>query len=156
MLTRAGYLTRISPASVPGPITALRVAPDGVRVAMAVGTGASSRLLLGAVVRLAGRFYITGVIPLGPGLTGVTALTWYDEDQLLVAASGFRKGLWQVPANGDHGRYLSGQSGIESVTAAGPQNPMYLSLASGQLEESVGIGEFWRPIADGKAVTYPG
>jgi hypothetical protein len=73
-----------------------------------------------------------------------------------VAASGSRTGLWQVPANGDHGRYMSGQSGIESVTAAGPQNPMYLSLASGQVEESVGIGEFWRPIADGKAVTYPG
>jgi hypothetical protein len=61
-----------------------------------------------------------------------------------------------VPANGDHGTYLSGQSGIVSVAAAGPQNPMYLSLASGQVEKSVGIGEFWSVIADGKAVTYPG
>ena len=31
---------------------------------------------------------------------------------------------------------LADKSGIESVTAAGPQNPMYLSLASGQVEEA--------------------
>lgn len=157
MLPPTGKPVRVQLPSGLAPISALRVAPDGVRVAMAVGTGRAAQLVLGAIVRLAGNLYIpSSVVPLGPGLTGVTALAWYDEDQLLVVAGGSGKGLSLVPANGANGRHLPGQNGIVSVTAAGPQNPMYVSLASGQVEKSVGIGEFWNFITDGRAVTYPG
>src|SRR5215469_12539229 len=84
-----------------GPVTGLRVAPDGARVALIVGTGSASRMLLGAVARTGAGVGIIHTAPLAPGLVGLSALTWYDEDHVLAitqAAIGTR--LWDVPVNG--------------------------------------------------------
>jgi hypothetical protein len=43
-----------------------------------------------------------------------------------------------------------------SITAAGEQNPLYLGMSAGRLENSVGLGEPWRDIAAGWDATYPG
>jgi lipoprotein LpqB-like beta-propeller protein len=145
-----------------GDVTGIRVAPDGSRVAMIVGHGSSARLVLGAVVEDDPLSYtILRVVPLAAGLTGVTSLTWYDEDHLLAVSatrtkSGTQTSLWEVPVNGDSARPLTGLSDSVSITAAGPKNPLYLSLSTGQVEKSVGLDEPWTYIAAGRAATYPG
>jgi hypothetical protein len=142
-------------------VVSLRVAPDGVRVAMILGSGSSGRLVLGAVVHDAPGFYILPTVPLDAGLAKATSLSWYDEDHLLVvtapqAMTGAQTGLWDVPANGDSARQLNGQSGMVGVTAAGPENPVYLSLSTGKVERAVTLGEPWFGVTAGRAATYPG
>jgi lipoprotein LpqB-like beta-propeller protein len=140
-----------------GRITDLRVAPDGTRAAMIVGTGANAHLALAAITHDNGAFQLSTPDPLGPSLPPVTALTWYDEDNLLVVTgSGSRTQLWEVPVDGDNptSRYTVG--GILTVTAAGPGNPLYLGLAGNRLEKASGPN---RPLADipaGQAIIYPG
>jgi len=103
-----------------GPVTGLRVAPDGVRIAMIVGRGAAAHMMLGAIARSGAAVFITHVVPLAPGLVGPSALTWYDEDHVLAitrTAAGTR--LWQVPVNGDVATLKSAQPGMAAITAAG-------------------------------------
>ena len=146
-------------ASGLGHVTSLRVAPDGTRVAMIVGTGAKAHLELGYIMRNGLGFSITHLVPLGPSLSAVTALTWYDEDHLVAAAQQGTPGpqLWEVPVNGDGATSLQWtQRGlVTSIAAAGPQNPLYLTV-NGQLEKSVGLDELWTAITAGNAVEYPG
>lgn len=140
-----------------GPVTALRVAPDGVRVAMIAGRGSASHLTLGAIVHDSTGFSITHPVPLGPGLTDVSALTWFDTDHVLaVTKSELVTHLWNVPADGDGAASLGALAGMVSITAAGPLNPLYLGLKTGRLEKSVGINEPWTDVADGHAATYSG
>jgi hypothetical protein len=147
------------PVSLPigvGAVTGLRVASDGVRIALIVGRGASAHMMVGAITRSGGAVFITQAVPLAPGILGPTALTWYDEDHLLAitqSANGTR--LWEVPVNGDLPIPKSPQPGMASITAAGPQNSLYV-VSGGRLESSVGLGEPWRDITAGSAATYPG
>jgi lipoprotein LpqB-like beta-propeller protein/sporulation and spore germination protein len=141
-----------------GPVSAVRVAPDGVRVAMIAGRGRGAHLLLGAVVRQGTGFAVSRMVPLAPNLTSVSALTWYDEDHLLVVNQERQRGprLWEVPANGNGAQSLGRQPEMMSVTAAGPKNPLYLSLTSGRVEKSVGLAEPWTEVTAGRAAIYPG
>jgi len=147
------------PVSLPvgvGPVTGLRVAPDGVRIALIVGTGASAHMMVGAITRSGGAVFITQAVPLAPGLSGATALTWYDEDHLLaITQSAGATKLWEVPVNGDVAVPETPLPGVASITAAGPQNSLYV-VSDGRLENSVGLGEPWRDITAGSAATYPG
>jgi len=149
------------PVSLPvgmGPVTGLRVAPDGVRIAMIVGTGARAHLMIGAITRSGGAVFITQAAPLAPGLPGPpTALTWYDEDHLLaITQSANGTQLWEVPVNGDLPVRQSVQPGMASITAAGPQNALYAGVSGGRLDSSVALGEPFRDITAGSAATYPG
>jgi hypothetical protein len=150
------------PAHLPGTITGLRVAPDGVRVAMIIGSGATAQVWLAAVKRGPIGYSITRPIPLGGQsatrvLTGVRALTWYDEDHLLVVAgSGSASQLWEVPVDGDSPSSEAKDSGITSVTAAGPLNPIYLGLSDRRLVRVVGLNQILLPITAGQAPVYPG
>jgi Lipoprotein LpqB beta-propeller domain/Sporulation and spore germination len=148
------------PVSLPigvGPVTGLRVAPDGVRIAMIVGTGAGAHMMVGAITRSGGAVFITQAAPLAPGLSGTTALTWYDEDHLLaITQSANGTQLWEVPVNGDLPVRRSVQPGMASITAAGPQNALYTGVSGGRLDSSVTLGEPFRDITTGSAATYPG
>jgi hypothetical protein len=140
-----------------GRVTDLRVAPDGNRIAMIVGTGASAHLVLAAVMRDHAGFLFSVPSPLGPSLPPLTALTWFDEDHLLVV-TGSREDseLWEVPVDGDNPTLLIRQAGILTVTAAGPGNPLYLGLAGSQLVRAVGLNQPLGDITAGQAVIYPG
>jgi hypothetical protein len=150
------------PQHLPGRVTGLRVAPDGVRVAMIIGSGPGAQVWLAAAKRGPTGFSITRPIPLGGQsatrvLTGVRALTWYDEDHLLVVTgSGAASQLWEVPVDGDSPTSEGKDSGITSVTAAGPGNPIYLGLSSRQLVRVVGLLQLLQPITAGQVPVYPG
>ncbi len=138
-------------------ITALRVAPDGVRVALIVSTKAGPRVLLAAVVRSTNQITLSSAGQLGADLADPSSLSWYDADHLLVvdqAQSGPQ--LFEVPVNGDRSTFQSVEPGMISITAAGPQNSLFATLQTGQLARSVGLGELWSTPLAGRAATYPG
>jgi hypothetical protein len=140
-----------------GDVTDLRVAPDGDRVAMIVGTHGSAHLVLAAAMRDGTGFLLSTPSRLGPALPPLTALTWFDEDHLLaVTGSGGDSQLWEVPVDGDSPKSLIRQAGILTVTAAGPGNPLYLGMAGGHLQKAVGPNQFQGDITAGQAVIYPG
>jgi Lipoprotein LpqB beta-propeller domain len=141
-----------------GPVTSLRVAPDGVRVALIVGEGARAHLVLAAAMRdSAGRFSLTRPAPLFSALPPVSALTWYDEDHLLVITrSGENSQYWEVPVDGNNPTSPVTLPGLTTVTAAGPGHPIYLGLANGGLQRAGGLNQPFVPITPGQAITYPG
>jgi Lipoprotein LpqB beta-propeller domain/Sporulation and spore germination len=150
-----GPKTQVRPPPGTGSVTALRFAPDGVRVALIRGEGASAHVVLAVAARNGTFFSLVHPIPLAPELTSVTALTWYDNDHLLaVAQSPVGTHLWEVPADGDSATALSGPTDITSITAAGRDNPLYLGLDTGRLEKSVGLGEPWTDVTEGHDVVY--
>lgn len=152
-----GHPVQVQPPRGFGQVTALRVAPDGNRVAMIVGTGAGAHLVLAAAMRDHTGFLLSAPDPLGPSLPPPVALTWFDEDHLLVA-TGIGEGsqLWEVPVDGDNPSRLVKQAGILTVTAAGPGNPLYLGLAGGRLDRLAGPNQPLADITAGQAVIYPG
>jgi hypothetical protein len=141
-----------------GPVTSLRVAPDGVRVAMIVGEGSRAHLALAAAMRdRTGGFSLTKPAPLFSALPPVSALTWYDEDHLLViTGSGADSQYWEVPVDGYHPTSLIKLPGLTTVTAAGPGHPIYLGLANGGLQRAPGLNQSLVPITPGQAIIYPG
>jgi len=149
------------PAHLPdlgGPVTSLRVAPDGVRVAMIVGEGTRAHLVLAAAMRdSGGGFSLTEPAPLFSALPPVSALTWYDEDHLLViTGSGENSQYWEVPVDGYNPTSLVKLPGLTTVTAAGPGHPIYLGLENGGLERATGLNQSLVPITPGQAIIYPG
>ena len=138
-------------------VTALRVAPDGNRVAMIVRAGKSVQLELAAIRHDSNAFQLTSTTQLGPSLPPLTSLTWFGEDHLLVVTgSGSSSQLWEVPVNGNNPTSLISSPGILTVTAAGPGNPMYLALAGNRLEEAAGPYQLLGGITAGQAIIYPG
>ncbi len=140
-----------------GPVTALKVAPDGVRVAMIVGTGPGAQVLLAAVVRADSAVMLSTAGRIAADLSDPSVLTWYDADHLLVvnqSASGPQ--LEEVPVNGNASTYEEIEPGMTTITAAGPHNLLFAGLQTGSLVKSLGLGELWNPLASGRAATYPG
>jgi hypothetical protein len=150
-----------------GYVTGIRVAPDGTRVALMVGSGAKAHLELGYILSNSPTsLTITHLLPLGPGLADVTAMTWFNDDQLVVSAtpvpSGIEQGsttqpqLWEVPADGDVATSLHAtEPDVTSITAAGPQSSLYL-ISNGRLLKSVSLGEPWAFVVAGQGADYPG
>ena len=140
-----------------GPVTSLRVAPDGVRVAMIVGQGAKAHLVLAAAMRDKTGFFLSTTAPLGSAPLGVTALTWYGEDHVLViAGSGQKSQYWDVPVDGDNAKSLITQPGMTTVTAAGQGHPIYIGLGNGGMERAFELNQSLAPITPGQAIIYPG
>ena len=142
-------------------ITALRVAPDGVRVAMiaSVSTinGPEKEVLLAAIVKTNDQVMLSSAVQLGADLTQPSALTWYDADHLLVVnQASYGPQLEEVPADGDRSSYQGIEPEMTSIAAAGPHNGLFVGLQTGHLARSVGLGELWSQFAPGHAATYPG
>lgn len=138
-------------------VTALRVAPDGNRVAMIVHTGKSFQLQLAAIRHYSNAFWLTNMTQLGLGLPRPTALSWSGEDHLLVVTgSGATSQLWDVPVDGSNPTSVIKQEGILTVTAAGSDYPAYLGLTDNRQESLAGPKQVPADITAGQAIIYPG
>jgi Lipoprotein LpqB beta-propeller domain len=144
------------PLDLAGPVTSLRVAPDGVRVAMIVGQGAKAHLVLAAAMRDKTGFFLSTAASLGSAPLGVTALTWYGEDHILVITRLGEPRYWDVPVDGDNPKSLIKLPGMTTVTAAGPGHPIYLGLEHSGMDRAVGLNQPFAPITPGQAIIYPG
>jgi Lipoprotein LpqB beta-propeller domain/Sporulation and spore germination len=162
-LTGAGRPVQVSFGSPIGPVTALRVAPDGVRVAMITGSGASSRLWLAAIAQNQNQPAIGQLVPIGTDVRDFADLSWYDASDVIVLAS-LPAGpvLYEVPVDGGQSSQISTESGTVSVaasdggplvTASGDDTLMQLPDASRSI---------WLPAGGGQAAVrgewpvYPG
>lgn len=157
-------------------VSALSVAPDGVRVALILAgqNGSGSGLQLAAINmnatsndqdgRPGGQFSgptIGRSIPLGPGITNSTAVAWYDADRLVVVTkSGTDSELEVVPVDG---RAASQQMAamqtpagvsVSSIAAANAQNAVVVGLSNGQLEGSAGFEGPWQSAGQGYQPIY--
>jgi WD40 repeat protein len=142
-------------------VTALRVAPDGVRVAMiasvSTGNGLVKEVVLGAILRSSDQVTLSSAGQLGADLTRPSALSWYDADHLLVVnQSSDGPQLEEVPVDGDRSSYQGIEPEMTSIAAAGPHNDLFVGLQTGHLARSVGLDELWSQFAEGHAATYPG
>ncbi len=110
------------PVSVPkplGPVTALRVAPDGVRVALVTGSGSGARLWLAAIVRSGNQATIGNPVPIGTDIADFTGLTWYDTgDVIALTQPPSGSELYEVPVDGGPSRPIATESGTVSIAAS--------------------------------------
>jgi hypothetical protein len=144
-------------------ITSLRVAPDGVRLAIVTGSGAQSRLWLAAVEHADGQVAIGSPVPVGTDIADFAALTWYDPSNLVVETqppSG--SVLYEVPVDGGQSRQIATESRTVAITASatgqlvaarGDGSLIQLPSPGGSIWEPAGVSAV--PVT-GRSPVYPG
>jgi hypothetical protein len=106
-----------------GPIDAVAVAPDGVRVAVIIGTGSARRAYAGQLVSEGDDRRLSQLRPIGSPLVSVRSLAWSDGTSLalLASAPGRPPLVWTAPVDGAPVLRLPGDNlpaNPESVAAA--------------------------------------
>ena len=139
-------------------VTALKIAPDGVRCAMIVSSASGSQLLIAAVVHTGPQAYIGSTVPISSENGHYTALAWYDADHI-IALSQTSSGpvLDEVAVNGETLQPLPAEQGTVSITADGSANPLVAGLSNGQMATLASLGGLWSGyVAAGRGPVYPG
>jgi len=137
-------------------ITDLRVAPDGVRVAMIIrNQNGASQVAIGAVTRNGAQLSIGPTVAVGAGIPDPAELAWYNAYNILVLAQpGPGARLYEVPVNGGAPGRIQAVPGTISITTNGAEITAATDL--GRLVTSSGPDEPWQPVTDGRAPAYPG
>ncbi|HEX7164402.1 MAG TPA: LpqB family beta-propeller domain-containing protein [Trebonia sp.] len=152
---------------VNGPYTELRVAPDGVRVALVSG---GNELTFGAISRPRGQnpqitlspvqeAPLTQIQPV-PQAVNFTALTWYGPDDVITLATP-GPAVTKYPVSGGTPQSLQADADMQTITASFGQ-PLIAGLPQGRMVADHGLTGSWMPIndgdtsADGSSPTYPG
>jgi hypothetical protein len=153
----------VAPAALPGnnqpldyKVLALKVAPDGVRVAMLVQLpGGSRQLILTPIVRSSDgpQLVFGGSTTVGATLTNPTAISWYDPDHLVVLEG---SQLFSVPASGGPAVPVGTvPPGTASISAASPSQ--IATEAGDEILASSGGGPGQAPTGlRGTDPAYPG
>ncbi len=156
-----------------GPVTALRVAPDGVRVALVTGSGAGARLWLAAIERGRNQMAIGKAekpVPIGTDVPGqFTDLTWYDTgDVIALTQQPSGPELYEVPVDGGQSRPIATESGTVSITASSAASGGSQLVAARNDNTLIQLpdpsGSIWRPVDNsaspatfhGTSPVYPG
>jgi hypothetical protein len=120
----------------------VRVAPDGVRVAMIVRFGASARILIAAISRNGNPSFTylaqaqqqpQQMLRVGSDVVDPGALTWLDPDHLLVLdrrAPG-KAQIYEVPLDGGASTQVATPSGAISLASNWPYGQVNPQLAVG-------------------------
>jgi Lipoprotein LpqB beta-propeller domain/Sporulation and spore germination len=141
-------------------ITALRVAPDGVRVALVVG---GTAIQFAAISRGTGGSTMVPEIAPGaispfsvPG-SGISDVTWYGPDNVIaLSGSGPEAQVTEYPVNGGTPTTVLHQTGMTNITASW-SSPLIASTSNGQLLYTESIGGGWVPLTfSGNSAVYPG
>jgi hypothetical protein len=150
----------------PGPFNALRVAPDGVRVAIIVD---GTTLNFGAIVsppastRASQAVIKIGLSPFYVTTTGTAtfmAVTWYGPDNVITLSQPGAT-LTEYPVNGGSSTSIPSQANISWITASsGSPLPLIAGLAKGAgLMANASLTGAWLPvpaITKGMSPVYPG
>lgn len=148
-----------------GPFNVLRVAPDGVRVAMIVN---GSILDFGAIANpqppaaranspaavkiVLSPFYVTAT-----GIAMFNAVSWYGPDNVITLTEP-GAALTEYPVNGGNATSIPSQAGIQSI-AASAGNPLIAEVGKGGLMTDTSLSGAWPPaptIKNGISPVYPG
>ena len=102
-------------------VTALKVAPDGVRCAMLVSGGGGTQLMVAAIVRSGAQSSIGPALPISAQNGNFTALTWYDADHVIALShSSGGPVLDEIAMNGETLVPVTAEAGTVSIAADGP------------------------------------
>jgi hypothetical protein len=139
-------------------ISALRVAPDGVRIAVIVRGKSPPQVQIGAVTRGKNAASIGQLVPIGQGIPDPTALSWYDADYLMVLDSpgGAGAELDRVPVNGGQPTRVPGVPERRIVSLATAGSHIVAGLRGGQIVTFGGLAGGWGPLVAGEDPAYPG
>ena len=153
------------PVSVPGlkgRIESLRVASDGVRIALVVQQGGVTQLQLGRIERAGTRdapaFSVTGLHALTPASENVTSVAWAGASRLVVLASetGGAQQIVYMSTDGSSGSALQGVSEAASVAATEDQDRPLLASYNGSVY-LLPVDANWKQIRPGGgSPVYPG
>lgn len=150
-----------------GPVTLLRVAPDGVRLAIVTGSGKGSRLWLAAIERPGDQVAIGDPVPIGTDISNrnvnFAALTWYDTgDVIVLTQPSSGPALYEVPVDGSQSRQVSTELGTLSITASGAGQLVAERDDDTLIQLPDPGGSIWGPAGAaqsqviGKSPVYPG
>lgn len=167
-VTKVCFLTCAPSGSTAPTIAKLRVAPDGVRVAMIVQSGSSSQVVLSAITSNPSYVYIGAAKPmrLGSDISDPGALAWLDSDHLLVLdhAGMVNSRIYEVPLSGGSSTQIATPRYAKWLAASwpdadhlprvvvgitGPQSQV-LSFNAGLLNRG------WSQVAKGTTPALPG
>jgi hypothetical protein len=145
--------------ATPAPYTSLRVAPDGVRVALVSGDAA---LRFGAIdVQQEGlrENQVSITITLSqvvdyPASGLFTGLTWYGPDSVITLTDAGPV-VTEYPVSGAPATPIPADTGLESITAS-YGHPLIAAQPHGQMVELAGLEGAWTGIDGGYAPVYPG
>jgi Lipoprotein LpqB beta-propeller domain/Sporulation and spore germination len=164
-LPLGGTPTALSLQHVPqtqGALSQFQIAPDGVRYAIIVNQpdGKGPELQIGAITYLNGAAVASQQQEtIGVGVTDPTDVSWYDANNLVVlSGSPADPQLWEVPVDNQQSSTstLPTEPGAQSVSAAGPGNPIVEGLEGGRLALiGTGGGEHTINTNVGLDPTYP-
>ncbi len=137
-------------------VTMLRVAPDGVRVAMIVRGPHSSHVMVAAITRSGSAASIGNPVQVGSKVAQPGAVSWYDADNLAVLVGAGTAGaqIHKVPVNGGQPTELAPDANAISLTVGGGQ--VVVGNSRGRMATYVVSTDSWRPLPDGQAPAYPG
>jgi Lipoprotein LpqB beta-propeller domain/Sporulation and spore germination len=142
-----------------GPFTALRVAPDGVRVAIIVG---GTALDFGAIVSAAGarpgqatvEIVLSPFSVSAPGST-FTAVTWYGPDNVITLGDPGPQ-LTEYPVDGGSSTSIPAQPRMSWITAS-LGNPLIGGMPGGAMVWDASLSGTWTVLrGTGVSAVYPG
>jgi lipoprotein LpqB-like beta-propeller protein/sporulation and spore germination protein len=140
------------------PYTSIRVAPDGVRVAL---ISDSDALRFGAIAvqeeglragQISIKITLSQVedLPLSGLFNG---LTWYGSDDVITLTDA--PAVTEYPVSGAPYTAIPADTDLLSITASYDQ-PLVASLPGGRIVENVSLQGAWMPIVGGYVPAYPG
>ena len=144
--------------SNPDDVTALRVAPDGVRVAIVYG-GSQETLAFGAIARSGPGSGLLPLINLSPFFVckasgAFTSLSWYGTDDV-VALGNSGNTVMDYPVNGGTATTMEGPQGVTtSITA----NATWGLVAAGRgtVSTAASLSSAWESLRSGLSPAFPG
>ncbi|WP_327429187.1 LpqB family beta-propeller domain-containing protein [Streptomyces sp. NBC_01236] len=162
----AGEPLVVQTPNLDGRVEAVRVAADGVRIALIVEKDGESSLQIGRIVRdsQAGERPAVSIIEprsVAPQLEEVTAMSWAGDNRLVVVGSekgGVQQMRYvQVDGSTPVGTAPSALTGVKEIAASEDER---LPLVAHSLEDGIvrlSSGEQWQKVdKDGTAPVYPG
>jgi hypothetical protein len=137
-------------------VTMLRVAPDGVRVAMIVNGPGGPEIMVGAIAHSGPAASIGTTVQVGAKVSHPAAVSWYDADNLAVLASAGTSSaqIDEVPVNGGQFTEIVGDPDAVSLSVGGGQ--IVAGTSNGQMATYAVSTDSWRLLPHGKAPAYPG
>jgi hypothetical protein len=139
------------------PFTALQVAPDGVRVAIVIG---SAELTFGAISGEQGAspqisLSSAQLSPLNPA-DAFTGLTWYGPDDVITLATGPELAVTDYPVSGGTATPIPVETGMKSISASYGQ-PLIAGMPKGQMVADASTSGSWMGTNTvGATPVYPG
>jgi hypothetical protein len=150
------------------PINAVRVAPDGVRVALVIGGATGTSLAFGAIADqtpgatrpgqpgltqiMLSPFYVQG------GATSFSQVTWYGPDNVITLGTtpgGQGPVLTEYPVNGGSSSPISSDPAITSITTS-EGSELIAGAKDGVMLADASTSGVWASVGDGTAPAYPG